>query len=469
MDSVDTFSFRIPTTALRNRPLRFRLVSDFANNSITGPCYSPQYGQVEDFAIVFSSPDTVPPQVRTRPADTLYLDQNGKVTAFADRLDAGSTDNVDIDSLYLSQADFDCADIGTSTYYLIARDASANTDSAALSLTIADTSSPVVRAVDTTLYLDQNGRAGLTTDLLKAAASDNCAVDSLALSQDSFSCSDLGANQVVFSVFDSSGNSAGKTSTVTLLDTLVPTIVDIPADSAFCALDESGAAFTYAVPTSLDNCPTSTQPISGPASGEQFPVGTTTLVFGAADSAGNQARDSFTITVLPLPENGFTYSIDGDTLNVAADEASLAAYTWSFGDGTVDNTSGPLAQHVYASSGTYTVKLRAANTQGCLDSSRQEVSLGVTALSARHGALDAVLFPNPTTGNATLRFRLPHSARVRLSLHDMQGRQLLMVAEQRQLAGPKTLTVPTAGLADGFYLLRMQIDKAQHLFRLGKR
>ncbi|MBK0404610.1 zinc-dependent metalloprotease [Adhaeribacter sp. BT258] len=49
-------TFSPPAGRSFNSALRLRVISDFAGNPITGPCYQPQYGQVEEYTVSFLSP-----------------------------------------------------------------------------------------------------------------------------------------------------------------------------------------------------------------------------------------------------------------------------------------------------------------------------------------------------------------------------------------------------------------------------
>ena len=61
--------------------------------------------------------------------------------------------------------------------------------------------------------------------------------------------------------------------------------------------------------------------------------------------------------------------------------------------------------------------------------------------------------PNPTAGTATVRFTLTEAQPVRLALYDVTGREVAVV-EGSYAAGPGSVTVPTASLAPGVYVLR---------------
>ncbi|WP_010232488.1 HYR domain-containing protein, partial [Gillisia marina] len=95
------------------------------------------------------------------------------------------------------------------------------------------------------------------------------------------------------------GNTATCSFTVTVSDEEPPTItcpadIDQDVDQGVC-----GAVVNYSLPTASDNdgTPINVVLVSGPASGETFPVGTTTVTYSATDAAGNSAECSFDVTV----------------------------------------------------------------------------------------------------------------------------------------------------------------------------
>ena len=46
-------------------------------------------------------------------------------------------------------------------------------------------------------------------------------------------------------------------------------------------------------------------------------------------------------------------------------DGTIAAYAWSFGDGSSQTTSSPLSTHVYATAGNYTATLTVTDDSGC--------------------------------------------------------------------------------------------------------
>jgi len=87
------------------------------------------------------------------------------------------------------------------------------------------------------------------------------------------------------------------TFTVTVNDTQPPTITCPANITTSNDPNQCGAVVNYPPPTVSDNCPGVGTPICLPASGSFFPVGTTTVTCTVADSSGNTASCTFTITV----------------------------------------------------------------------------------------------------------------------------------------------------------------------------
>jgi hypothetical protein len=64
--------------------------------------------------------------------------------------------------------------------------------------------------------------------------------------------------------------------------------------------------------------------------------------------------------------------------------------------------------------------------------------------------------PNPFNPQTTIRYDLGASGPVRLSLHDLAGREVRVLLDARQAAGSHHLQLNAANLASGIYVLRMQ-------------
>ena len=147
---------------------------------------------------------------------------------------------------------------------------------------------------------------------------------------------------------------------------------------------------------------------------------------------------------LDRPVAGFSYVVNGGTVEVT--DTSLAPatsiYTWDFGDGAM--ATGPTATHTYSGTGTYTVAL-VVSACGRMDSVMQEVAITTLGLAEREGLseiLPAVVFTDV----------LPVEAQeaVRAELLTVEGR---VVASTRLRPGRNTWS-PGSDLPAALYTLR---------------
>lgn len=96
---------------------------------------------------------------------------------------------------------------------------------------------------------------------------------------------------------DACGNSVQIIQTLTVKDTIAPTIncpanIQVPADGAVCTANVS-----FALPSTSDNCTTSPALVGTAVSGTAFPIGTTNVGFTSTDASGNASTCSFAIVV----------------------------------------------------------------------------------------------------------------------------------------------------------------------------
>jgi len=68
------------------------------------------------------------------------------------------------------------------------------------------------------------------------------------------------------------------------------------------------------------------------------------------------------------------------------------------------------------------------------------------------------VFPNPTTGDATVAFELAAAGAVTVEVLDGLGRRVASVSDRTFAAGPALVEVPSSTLAPGLYLVRVRTD-----------
>jgi hypothetical protein len=106
---------------------------------------------------------------------------------------------------------------------------------------------------------------------------------------------------VTWTVVDGCGASSTASAEIIVTpDTTPPTFVNCPTNMTVNAdVDLCAANVIYSTPVATDcNLPATVAFTSGIASGQTFPLGTTTIVFTATDNCGNTNTCSFTITVV---------------------------------------------------------------------------------------------------------------------------------------------------------------------------
>ncbi len=74
-------------------------------------------------------------------------------------------------------------------------------------------------------------------------------------------------------------------------------------------------------------------------------------------------------------------------------------------------------------------------------------------------------FPNPFNSQTTIRFAVPQSENVRLTLTDVLGREVRRLADEEFKAGNHRLTLEAGDLPTGLYMIRMEAGS----FRAGER
>jgi hypothetical protein len=211
-------------------------------------------------------------------------------------------DECGVDSIWLSQTEFDCSDLGSQVIYAYARDIHNNADSVQLTVTVVDDLDPIITLVQSSisLYLDPvTGEASLPANVSSlATATDNCTdPQSVTLSQTDFDCSDVPTAVVVVTAEDESGNIATANITVTLLDTISP-VLDIDASHTL-QLDANGSAslsINDVDIASSDNCAIDSRSLSQSLF-DCDDLGTNTITFTARDAGGNATSQTVTVIV----------------------------------------------------------------------------------------------------------------------------------------------------------------------------
>ncbi len=171
-----------------------------------------------------------------------------------------------------------------------AADPSGNQASCATTVTVQDTTSPTLSCPAPTVA-ECTGGGQATVSPGAGQATDSCTT--AAVSGPGSGSYPVGTTPISYSAIDLSGNQASCSTTVTVRDTLAPTI-SCPAPKVAECTGSGHATVDPGDATVSDVCTAATVNDPGASS---YPLGTTTVGYTATDPSGNQASCATTVTV----------------------------------------------------------------------------------------------------------------------------------------------------------------------------
>ncbi|QTN38522.1 HYR domain-containing protein [Cryomorphaceae bacterium] len=186
--------------------------------------------------------------------------------------------------------------LGTTTVTATANDANGNSSTISFDVVVVDQTPPIAVCQDIVVQLDANGAASITAGDVDGGSTDNCSIASLSIDQNAFDCSHIGANTVVLTVTDGSGNVSTCTSTVTVEDNVAPVA---SCQDLTIQLDAGGAASITAQDVdngSSDACGVASIAIDNSSFGCAN-VGMNTVTLTVTDVNGNVSTCTSTVTV----------------------------------------------------------------------------------------------------------------------------------------------------------------------------
>ncbi len=182
--------------------------------------------------------------------------------------------------------------LGTTTVTFTATDASGNFSTATTTVTVKDTTAPVINNVPAAISVEQTNRAGTPVTVGLPTATDICDA-APTVTSDAPATFPLGTTTVTFKVTDASGNTSTATTTVTVKDTTAP-VLNVPAAKVVEQTNRAGTPVSLTA-TATDICDASPAVTSNAPA--VFPLGTTTVTFTATDASGNTTTGTTTVTV----------------------------------------------------------------------------------------------------------------------------------------------------------------------------
>ncbi len=274
-----------------------------------------------------ATPDTTPPVVTITPG-TQTLEATSPSGAVGNYT-VSALDTVDGDisgSATCTIASGATFALGTATVTCSATDAAGNTGSDSATVTVVDTTPPVITlngssSVNLTVGASYVDAGATAVDIVDGSVS-------VTTGGDTINTSVPGVYVITYNAIDAAGNPAvEKTRTVTVSDVNAP-VINTQTNIVTEATGPAGATVTYPAVTATDDAdgtiPTSCTPVSG----STFPLGTTQVACTATDSSGNVgAGVAFSVTVEDTTAPDVEISPDTQTLEATGPSGTPASFT----------------------------------------------------------------------------------------------------------------------------------------------
>jgi PKD repeat protein len=315
---------------------------------------------------------------------TVQLNASGVVTISATVVNNGSTDNCGIASMVVSPNAFACAQIGPNPVVLTVTDVNGNVSTCNATVTVQDLIPPVAVCQNVTVTLDGSGNATITTAQVNNGSSDNCAIQSISLSDNTFTCVDAPSTTVTLTVTDAAGNTANCLSTITVNETTNPIAV---CQNVAVNLDATGNVMVTGAQLgsgSTDNCAIANITVN-PNTFDCSDLGANAVVVTVTDVIGNTATCNATVTVSDnLAPNAICQNISVQ-LDAAGNASIVAAdvNNGSTDNCAIDNMSVSPNTFTCAEIGPNTVTLTVTDVNGLVSTCNATVTvqdlLGPTA------------------------------------------------------------------------------------------
>lgn len=260
--------------------------------------------------------DTTAPEV-TPPANVGPVEATGALTPVAH----GTATATDAVGVVEQGSDAPAAfPVGTTTITWFARDAAGNTGQATSTVTVVDTTPPVIDPMADILGVEATGPQGAvvsyanpaTTDLVDGAGTASC-------TPASGSTFALGTTPVSCTASDTRGNAAEPvTFQVGVVDTTAPVVTppsnvvrEATGPLTAVALGSAGASDAVGVTSTWNDAPAG------------YPLGTTTVTWYARDAAGNTGSATSTVTIVDTTPPAFAPYADVEATATAGSQAAV--------------------------------------------------------------------------------------------------------------------------------------------------
>ncbi|WP_186756552.1 MBG domain-containing protein [Echinicola salinicaeni] len=226
---------------------------------------------------------------------------------------------------------------------------------------VIDDTAPLAAVEDPIIQLDANGNASLVPSDILLNVSDNITSESnitLALSQDSFDCSDVGTGSIILNATDEAGNTSSWESYTTVRDEVAPTIVAKSAITlnvdAFGTVDLTAAMIDEG---STDACGIQSQVLSQTLF-DRTDEGANNITYTVSDVNGNDAQVNVAVTIVVVPKV-LDIAVDAGQSKVYGEGDPVYTFTATGFEGGDDISilTGALSRVPGEDAGTYVINL----------------------------------------------------------------------------------------------------------------
>jgi len=176
-----------------------------------------------------------------------------------------------------------------------------------------------------------------------------------------------------------------------------------------------------------------------------------TLTVTADNVCGSSPVSTISLNIPTTPTANFSQNDNGVTTFFTSTSTNATAWSWDFGDTNGSSSENP--NHVYASTGTYTVTLIAMNACGDADTTSQQVSFLLTSTEQILDEYTYVrVYPNPASDVLTID-GLPASfiENETIEVIDVLGRTVITIQ-----ATNEKQNIDISNLTDGVYTLSLK-------------
>jgi hypothetical protein len=230
---------------------------------------------------------------------SVNLDASGNASITAAQINNGSSDACGIKSMSVAPSAFTCANVGPNAVTLTVTDMNENVSTCTSTVTVKDLSGPIPACKNISVPLSSTGFANITAAQINNGSSAVCGIQSLSVSPNTFTCANVGANNVLLTVTGVNGNSNSCLATVTVLDITPPTAL---CKNISVNLDATGNASISPAQVnngSFDGCGIRTLTVS-PNTFTCANVGPNAVTLTVTDVNGNVSTCSSTVTILDV-------------------------------------------------------------------------------------------------------------------------------------------------------------------------